>query len=87
MTYYYMHDSKRLLCLLMFVFAVAAIMETSLTEGRGVYRLNDIGRSRRLVDIGGNMKRLGALAAFLPKGLVPPSGPISQEASVEATFF
>lgn len=72
---YYMHQSRRLLCLVMFVFVVASITETSLTEGREVYHLNDIGRSSRRVDIGGDMKRLGTLAGFLPKGLVPPSAP------------
>ncbi|BAT92282.1 hypothetical protein VIGAN_07096900 [Vigna angularis var. angularis] len=75
MTRYYMHEIKMLLCLVMFVFVVASIMETSLAEGRRDYPLNDIGRSRRRVDIGGDMKTLGTLAGLLPKGLVPPSAP------------
>lgn len=69
-----MHQMKMLLCLVLFVFVVASIMETSLAEGRD-YPFNDIGRSRRPVDIGGDMKTLETLAGLLPKGLVPPSAP------------
>lgn len=59
----------------MFVFLVLSLMETSSTEGRGVYRLKDIGKSRSQVEIGGHMQRLGTLAELLPRGPVPPSAP------------
>ncbi|KAG4960994.1 hypothetical protein AAZX31_13G280500 [Glycine max] len=72
---YYRHQSKKLIWFLMFVFLVFSLMETSLTEGREVYRLKDIGRSRSQVENGGQMKRLETLAELLPRGPVPPSAP------------
>ncbi|RDX65730.1 hypothetical protein CR513_55587, partial [Mucuna pruriens] len=48
---------------------VVSVMQISLTEGKEVYRL------RSQVEIGGHTKRLGNLAALLPRGPVPPSAP------------
>ncbi|KAL2331711.1 hypothetical protein Fmac_019292 [Flemingia macrophylla] len=69
--------SKKLIRFLMFVFVVLCLMETSLTEGRGIHGLIDRGiLARRNEDIGGSIINLGNLSALLPKGTpVPPSGP------------
>ncbi|KAK7324719.1 hypothetical protein VNO77_28515 [Canavalia gladiata] len=76
MAHYYMHESKRLTCFVIFVFMILPLMETSLSQARRVYHVKDIGRSKTEVEIRVHqMKRLGTLASLLPKGSVPPSAP------------
>lgn len=61
--YYYWHESKKMKCFLMFMLMVLiCLMQTSMTLGR---QLCDHEK----------YERLGTLAAMLPKGSVPPSGP------------
>lgn len=66
----YWHSGKRLICFLMFVLVVLSLMETSGIHGRKLPMEVIVGKETEV-------QRLGALAAMLPRGSVPPSGPSS----------